>query len=829
MPDLWPLLTGEPIDGDTVIHRQLRPAGCAVVVDRDDFDTATPAVIGLCDSWGGSAMPLIPVTPQMPIDSRWHRILLQSNIDGIRRTDLLDEQERQRFCDVGGGDYRQLLLRIVIEQAGSTVQTSRGVLADHPWYLAYLAMLGDLPGAPSDMNTWNELTADFTYQNIMNIRGVESDIGVSGLLALVRSREAISAVNLTRSKLEVGTPSATNRGPFPETSRFEWDDDRASRRYGPNVIVVYQPGSVEDLALIWNLRARLAHPDGLPLPIPLTDTISDDLDTLRHSNVEHYFGTGHNVALTSFSIPQADLQPLAERFRFDVVDPWQLLGPIGGYFVPSTEPVHFTAGTATIPCFTSAEIEALGLWFLGQHQGAAMQLKTTVADNPLPLSPTMRRPNYFGEFRYLDGPITNGGHLNQTTDIRQPAGMEVLVALATDANITATESSPGRAGEQIIRAADKKLSMLAAPGVVSAIRELTRGRHASLVKTRLNQFLNQDNVAESTDRYQLLSDRLDKAVGAPDIEEIGYLTFNQLKNHLRTTPAAARRWLHWATGNGLVLRGVEAKCDRCGHKQWRPLSEIIPSLICHGCAQAIDHPHGFNHIEYRYRASEPLLRAMHHDVLPAILSIRYIASVMGGRHGMVFGAYPGIEFSQRESNRVDAEVDALIVLRTGAIIVGECKTNARGLTAAELNKLWAAADQIGARATFAATLDEASNCGPEWREQSAPSGRPHFALTAEHLFDRQSWGSASQSELFEWRDNYPSPFGSSREQHAPNQARLDKEFSDYLEGTATDYTQLKRAPWMNTAFIDPMHIPDASDALDDSDTLDDSPITGETP
>jgi hypothetical protein len=119
-----------------------------------------------------------------------------------------------------------------------------------------------------------------------------------------------------------------------------------------------------------------------------------------------------------------------------------------------------------------------------------MQLKTTVADEPLPLSPTMRRPNYYGEFRYLDGPITKGGQLNRTTDIRQPAGMEVLAALATDSNITATESSPGRAAEQIIRAADKKLSMFAAPGVVNALSELTRGRHVSLVKTRLNQFLN---------------------------------------------------------------------------------------------------------------------------------------------------------------------------------------------------------------------------------------------------------------------------------------------------------------------------------------------------
>lgn len=326
MPDLWPLLTDEPLDGDIVIQRQLRPAGCAVAVDRTDFATATPAVIGLCDSWGGSAMPLIPVTPHAPVDSRWHRVLLQSNIDGIRRTDLLDEQERKRFCDIGGEDYRQLLLRILVDLDGPkpTVQTSRGVPTDHPWYLAYLAMLGDLPTAPSSMNTWNDLPPSLTYQDIATIHGVESEIGATGLLALTRTRNAVSAVDLTRSKLKVGLPAATNRGLLPETSRYEWDDDRTSRRYGPNIIVVYQPGSVEDLALIWNLRARFVHPDGLPLPIPLTDTIGQDLDTLKRSNVEHYFGGGHNVALTSFSVPPADLEPIAKAHRFDVVDPWKL-------------------------------------------------------------------------------------------------------------------------------------------------------------------------------------------------------------------------------------------------------------------------------------------------------------------------------------------------------------------------------------------------------------------------------------------------------------------------------------------------------------------------
>ena len=50
MAELWPLLTGEPLDGDTVINRQLRPAGCAVAVDRTDLESATHAVIEFCNS-----------------------------------------------------------------------------------------------------------------------------------------------------------------------------------------------------------------------------------------------------------------------------------------------------------------------------------------------------------------------------------------------------------------------------------------------------------------------------------------------------------------------------------------------------------------------------------------------------------------------------------------------------------------------------------------------------------------------------------------------------------------------------------------------------------
>jgi hypothetical protein len=188
MSDLWPLLTGEPLNGDTVIHRQLRPAGCAVPVDRTDLESAAHAVIGLCNSWGGSAMPLIPVTPHTPIDSRWHRILLQSSIDGIAEMDLLDEEERAKFRDIHGGDYRQLLLRILVDldTPRPTVRTCRGVPTDDRWYLAYLALFGDLPVDPDPMNSWNDLRRGLTYQDVVSAQGVEAESGAAGLAALIR-------------------------------------------------------------------------------------------------------------------------------------------------------------------------------------------------------------------------------------------------------------------------------------------------------------------------------------------------------------------------------------------------------------------------------------------------------------------------------------------------------------------------------------------------------------------------------------------------------------------------------------------------------------------
>ena len=98
----------------------------------------------------------------------------------------------------------------------------------------------------------------------------------------------------------------------------------------------------------------------------MTATTEQDLKMWVDSGAAHYFGFGHNLALTSFSVTQADLSAIGRSRQFAAIEPWHLLRPIGGYCVTSTEMARFARGRATIPSFSPTDIQALGQSIFGQ-------------------------------------------------------------------------------------------------------------------------------------------------------------------------------------------------------------------------------------------------------------------------------------------------------------------------------------------------------------------------------------------------------------------------------------------------------------------------------
>lgn len=115
----------------------------------------------------------------------------------------------------------------------------------------------------------------------------------------------------------------------------------------------------------------------------------------------------------------------------------------------------------------------------------------------------------------------------------------------------------------------------------------------------------------------------------------------------------------------------------------------------------------------------------------------------------------------------DATADGLIILRSAGLVVGEWKTSARGLTGDELDKLWKAADQVGARAHFRGD----AGSSPQLRASMARAGRAQRSAalrtdcraTVRPAADRSQWQSrlaSANHDLFEPRDDYPTPVAS---------------------------------------------------------------------
>jgi hypothetical protein len=792
--DLWPLLTEDLLTGTYSVERQLRPRTTAVAVRSDSVPDVRDVITDLCTRWGGAFSPLVSIVPgAAELDEKLAKVLLGSNIDGFEVRGLLPEEIGKRYSDRWSDATQWLLRQLTYLNYRPIVQTCRNVPVDHPWYTAYLSVFGDVPDLPDlDANRRNDLREDLSFKDFVDTNAVNGEPSLRDLLARLRAHDRISAVSLTSVRLPTSMGAGYNKG-LPTTSRFNWGQSPVSTQYGPNLLVVYEPGSVADLALVWNLRARFAHPAKLPLAIPLTTTTRDDIAHMRRSpEGRHFFGFGHNLAITSFSVAAEELRSLSEGSSFDVVDPWDVFGEIYGCCVASTEMVHFVNGSATVSSFSPTDVEILGQSYLGTSHATWLTLTTLISKNRLPPSKTMRRTRW-GDPGYLYGNIVHVGELDKFRTLRQPSGLEILRALALDHDLEARASTPGKAAENLMRTADADLSMFAYPGVTSLFDQLTRRGHASLVKRRLNQFLEGSDAIADSDKYETLVSRLDAALGSPELDEAAYLNFNGLTEALQLPGKPTAVWVDWAVNRRIILRGVEARCRNCKHAQWRPLGDAVPELECHGCGLVIDTPFGSHKIDYQYRASEVLLRAVEHDVLPSILAIRHISHLLDGfRDGTIVGVYPGIELLEIGTKNVIVEFDVVVLLTNGKWLVGECKARQRGLNNGELDKLWTAADRIGAPVTFAATLDPGDACTDVWGLTADSNGRPHFGLTAGHLYDLPTFPALYGEDLFGWREGL---VRLPPDAEMTEDAFVAKSFGDYLLGRSDDPTKRWRAPW----------------------------------
>ncbi|MFC5137233.1 hypothetical protein ACFPK1_03255 [Actinomycetospora rhizophila] len=173
------------------------------------------------------------------------------------------------------------------------------------------------------------------------------------------------------------------------------------------------------------------------------------------------------------------------------------------------------------------------------------------------------------------------------------------------------------------------------------------------------------------------------------------------------------------------------------------------------------------------------------DLLSPILAQAYMHRLLSKS---VFGSYPGVEFWDDPSNKLP-EIDVVLLLHDGRLVIGECKSSASGLREEDLAKLWSVADRLDAAMTFVATTDRAENCGPLWWT-TAPTDRKHVTLTGEHLFEMNpiaAVGIDPFSKRSHYRGQGPSQ-DITREQ-------LIYEHSRYVDSRRGDFRRTVAIPW----------------------------------
>jgi hypothetical protein len=342
---------------------------------------------------------------------------------------------------------------------------------------------------------------------------------------------------------------------------------------------------------------------------------------------------------------------------------------------------------------------------------------------------------------YRGGAVLEVGATRNTVTVEWPTGLTVLDAVIRDRGLRGEPSEQGHLAETLLRRTDELggLGPLLHPRCQELLEKLGERHGMSWFKRRLRTVLDipADADAGIEARLAQIEERVRTMAGEPSEEEQTDITFQDVRRLFNDT-AAAEAWLAWADQAGLVLRGTQVRCDHCSSRSWRPLPELAPPVVCRGCGTTIDSPYGYDTVKFRYRASEFLLRLIKSDAIVHALTQRFFSQLFHpafGNVGPIFGGYPGV--TVRRPGEMDplGEADVLFLMMDGSLGAGECKTRAAGLVPSEVKKLNLLAEAIGASWTFTATLDRAAACGPLWRESPTAGRIPHYALTAEHLYD----------------------------------------------------------------------------------------------
>lgn len=753
---LFELLDDSRLDGAHGVRRFVGPPLHGHLVDHADLSDAVDAVAGCCERWGGSSDLLIPWRPDDGVPTAFSNQLHWSWPVNVFGRGVVSEDARIGRFPIRRGHlrYAASLIGMLAGQSG-TAEDRQGIRASlpepsHPWFVSYLATLGTLPERPDPQLLQHAgLPPDLDFSRLVEVeRGIVAEPSGGDLLSRLRAYEVATPADASRWLLVgLSAPAGHGRG----TGRLLPHRFSEANNFGANVVVVYEPGSIQDLCLTWNLRAAHARPEGLPLAVPATDDVPKVIREWRDQHAHDWLGVPLiNFGLVSCSVGEDTLDAICRELGdgWTTTAPGHVLQRVRANGRPSTEVAVFESGFASVTTLSGNDRTALGL-AATRLRGLEVQARFELIDRSLPMIWSIRPNVEMAQPGYDSGAFTVWPHeRDEVATIQWPSGWTLLAGGVRDRQLRASPSRPGQAASALLRAfgALDGVEMLLSPGILELLERLGERRGSTWFRKQARR-LSAAVAADDPERAEALDEAVADLRRRPLDEEQHDVTFDRLKQ--LWSSEAASEWLAWAEDCGLLLRGTKLACQRCGRRDWYSMSAISPPILCRGCSRPIEHPFREDLMTFSYRASDLLLSVAEHDAVSHLLVLRWFCRLLdpwprGG--SLLYGGYPGVDLEAADTRL--GEADVLLLTAHGDLIPGEVKRRGAGLTKDDIAKLDRISDALEAPWSFVATPDFAADCPQLWNEAVTHTDRPRFALTGEHLFSQIVTGYGSGEDPF---------------------------------------------------------------------------------
>ncbi|MBT1607961.1 hypothetical protein NY542_00175 [Curtobacterium flaccumfaciens pv. betae] len=675
-------LDSERLNGPHAARISARPMRIAIPVNTSDSSQFRAAIDLECQLWGGAANVILPIGDSGRVPELYRSILPGSQIDRINGMGYDPEMAIEESPRVGGfRDVSRSQLAVGLlnyREQGKVAPLQIVDLSDgDPWRDIYAACLGSLPAQINQeiIRSGNWLP-ELDFSDFLEVRREATPGSLEDLLARTWSREPlITPRKLSMTKLSyAGTASSSLR-----SGKAVLPDPRAARLdAGPNVLVICTPGAMEDLALLWNLRA--AHGDfyATPLGVPSTALSGESIQkVLMASGLARNGVAVSSLYVTSASIDANVLQEMiGNASQVAVRPPSEMLmfGTVLG--MSRDEILMWKDGRASYKPLDQSSYQDV-VKARNINDLLMMQYDVSVEDAPLPLS---------GDYRVdpLNGAFYNDSHTVWSSPaagltisaVEWPSRGLIASSLASVRGIELRESAPGIAARILVDMLGDlhDVYLLCHEPLLKLLESMAARQGFNWYKERLRQ--------AGVNAHDAV------AVGQ-SVDDLPEKSFHDFKRALRNNEAATKFWLVWAERSSVVIKGFSVQCPRCGAKQWIPVGNFAPPIVCRGCTEAIEYPFGDRPvIDFKYRLSEQVRRVYESDAMGHVLAARFFTSIFDfGTRSQLIGMHPGMSVSHLEVSNEIGEADLLMLTRWGEFVPIEVKRTASGLTGAELEKL----------------------------------------------------------------------------------------------------------------------------------------------